>query len=166
MKRVITFSFLMILILFILTYLFFPNNAIGIYDENKNTVKEILVQNESKICIEYDHSVMKTPVRDIFHIKDNKELLLKKTEYKSFGAGLPSDVDEDIKKENGIFVKDNINQRFEKISLRVGKVANHRLIIDENKKIHLSDYIDSKDLVKIKPTSITNIKAFILERRN
>ncbi|WP_207636408.1 DUF1850 domain-containing protein [Alkaliphilus metalliredigens] len=122
--------------------------------------------NNSEAYIDYTHSVEKTPVRDVIEIKSNLIFLLKRTEYSSFGAGLPTDNLGDFKVVNGIFINSGINQELSSISLRVGRIANHSLGLEDGRQLYLKDYVDGGTLVIIRPVSVTRLQAFFIEKED
>lgn len=77
--------------------------------------------------VTYTHSVNNSPVHDIFVIREDYSIMLKKTVFSSFGAGVPYEVE---KGQNICFYKDtieidNINQPIKEYLLFVGTVADH-----------------------------------------
>lgn len=55
--------------------------------EANTIVRKTFIGEEWKLI--YTHSVQKTPVEEIFVVKNEKEFLLEKTRYQSYGVGLP-----------------------------------------------------------------------------
>lgn len=81
-------------------------------------------------AITYTHSVAQTPVTDYFTIKKH-EIWLDRTVYHDFGAGLPHSPEKGQKMThaNGQLIISGYNRRLPDFELRVGRVANHQLII-------------------------------------
>lgn len=74
------------------------------------------------LSISFVHSVQKTPVEEFLTVDDELSgLVLNSTRYHSFGVGLPfMESDGDFYQDGNDFVMDNMNRRFDNISLRTG----------------------------------------------
>lgn len=94
------------------------------------------------------HSVQKTPVYEFFKIRKDNTLSLVKTEFSSFGIGLP------YTDEGGKFaIKDDrfilkFERNFDKIPIRVSPIPQHAIIVD-NKTHPLLEFADPENLIKI-----------------
>lgn len=88
------------------------------------------VNNGSSFAIQYTHSVAQTPVTDYFIIK-NDEIWLDRTVYHDFGAGLPHSPEngQKLTQKHGQLVLEGYNQRLPQFTLRIGRVAGHKLLI-------------------------------------
>lgn len=159
----ITFLFLIVIIF--IGFIVRPVYSVKLYSEN-TTINQFIVKENSEIYIDYTHSVMKTPVRDVFEIKRNNTFLLTRTEYSSFGAGLPTENYGTIKLVDGVYINSGINKELTNISLRVGVIANHRLSFEDGRSIYLKDYVEGGSLITIKPVRISKLQAFFIEGRN
>lgn len=81
--------------------------------------------------LSFTHSVNKTPVTDYFKI-ENGHLLLYKTTFTSYGAGMPEyNPNQQVTLENGQVVISNIDTAYDTFSVFVGDSAEHMLIIDQ-----------------------------------
>lgn len=106
-------------------------NAIFLIIKQKNqTLLKIPVRDNQIFIIKYTHSVALSPVEDFFKIK-NKKIGLEKTVYMDFGAGLPHSPDSGQKMtiEKGRITISGYRQIFNKFDVRVGRIANHQLIL-------------------------------------
>ncbi|WP_158385987.1 DUF1850 domain-containing protein [Clostridium aceticum] len=146
-------------------YLIWPAYAIEI-STNDVILKTFIVASTSEIYIDYTHSVEKTSVRDVFEVRRNHTFLLTRTEYSSFGAGLPTDSFGEFKVVDGTFINSGINQELASISLRVGRIANHSLVLEDGRHISLKDYVEGGSLVIIKPVKTTRFQAFFIEKED
>jgi hypothetical protein len=123
---------------------FFPKNS----DE---PIMQLRVYPGDKFAITYIHSFNKTPVSETFLIDKDCKIVLKETEYKWQGAGLQDTCP--IRgvwgyKEGNIYISE-INDKLGKIPLRVGTIANHRLIY-KNKTIPFLNFAKGGELINIK----------------
>ncbi|MBQ7608096.1 MAG: DUF1850 domain-containing protein [Desulfovibrionaceae bacterium] len=93
-----------------------------------------LCELKDKACfsIYFSHSVAKSTVEEWFCRKD-QDLFLEKTVYHDFGAGLPHDVDsgQSMRVEDGKIVLDGFHKKLPHFTVRVGRIANHTLSIEE-----------------------------------
>ena len=94
------------------------------------------MKDEIPFTIKFIHSVQKTPVyEDLIAARDHFEL--KRTRYQSFGVGLPFLESEGIfHREGDFFIFDNMNRRFENLSLRTG-VGTQLTIFLDRRQINL-----------------------------
>jgi len=84
--------------------------------------------------LHYIHSVNKSPVEDFFIIGNNDELVLEKTVFRSFGAGVPSSPEDGgvLKVYKDRVEVTGINRRIDKLLLFVGVTAEHRFRMDND----------------------------------
>lgn len=160
----IPFITTLIILASLITFLLWPINAIKIYSGD-NTIAIYTVDIYSEIYIDYTHSAIKTPVRDVFQFEGKKTLLLTRTEYGSFGAGLPTESFGELKLVDGVFINSGINMEFKEVPLRVGAIAKHKIAFEDGGKLELLDYVEAGSLVIIKPIRITRLQAFFIEGR-
>ncbi len=87
-----------------------------------------------RFAIRYIHSVAQTPVEDHFRLKNGK-IILDKTVYHDFGAGLPHQPEgsQSMRLENGSIVITGYQKEFSSFDLRVGRVAKHTLLLPDIK---------------------------------
>lgn len=93
-----------------------------------------------KFSITYIHSVNKSPVEDQFELAEDFTILLRKSIFKSFGAGVPSNLDDGGKFEyfdDRIEVSYN-NSIIKKFILFVGVIADHHFLMN-GKDIKLNE---------------------------
>jgi len=79
--------------------------------------------------IEYRHSSDHTPVRDLFTIGDEGEIILIEESYLWYGAGLESHPDVGKTDFSGEWTRVRLHRPFPRFLLRVGEVANHVLTL-------------------------------------
>lgn len=100
--------------------------------------------------VKYVHSVNNSPVEDVFEIQKDYGIMLKKTVFLSFGAGIPYEL-EGVQvlnqKEDRIEI-DNIDRRIDKFLLRVGTIADHTLLIN-GREIRLNRLTELKQTVRL-----------------
>ena len=103
---------------------------------------------KKEFIISYTHSVNRGRVRDYYIIK-NKYIILSKTRFMSYGAGIPEPEKRQkiIETEYYIEIRD-INRKIDNLYLFVGTIANHKIEIDE-KKIELKEIFKPQENIKI-----------------
>jgi len=109
-----------------------------------------------RFSILYTHSVNKSPIEDQFIIDSEYNIMLYKSIFKSFGAGVPSTSDNEMKFE---FFKDRIevvynNRKIDKLILSTGTIADHRFII-HGKDIRLNELCDPQSSIYFSIDRIT-----------
>ena len=99
--------------------------------------------------VHYIHSVNKSPVEDFFVISSNNELILEKTVFKSFGAGVPASSDDggELKVYNDRIEVTGINRRIDNFLLFVGVTADHRFKIAKDEFYLRSISLPQRNLV-------------------
>lgn len=91
------------------------------------------VKQGDRFTIEYRHSSDHTPVRDLFTIGDEGEIVLIEESYLWYGAGLESHPDVGKTDFSGDWTRVQMHRVFPRFLLRVGEVANHVLTINSQK---------------------------------
>lgn len=154
---------LAILLSFGLFYLFQP--VVGILvSQNDRAALFFTLKPGTEWQIQYMHSVAKVPVREIFVLKDSKEMLLIRTEYSGFGAGLPTESYGSFVHENGSYTNSGLSIPMAKIPLRVGTIANHTLSADGEFHFLVSDYFEPGSLIVIQPIKTFKLRALLLNK--
>lgn len=84
--------------------------------------------------IRYIHSVNKSPVEDFFVIGESGEIILEKTVFMSFGAGVPASSDDggSLKVYDDRIEATGINRRIDNFLLFVGVTAEHRFKMERD----------------------------------
>ena len=108
--------------------------------------------------VHYLHSVEKTEVIEVFKINATNEMMLIRTEQESYGAGLPTESLGEFRKEGNRYIFDEINHVLQKVDLRVGKVAEHRIITPLGKKYRLLDFVNSGTRVSIAVKKVSRMR--------
>ena len=97
-------------------------------DDAGETLLSVPVEENATVTVAYTHSVEKTPVRDVYAVRDGG-LVMTRTEFRSFGAGLPSTVDVE-RGDDGSFVYHPPNRRTEELVVATSPIADHDLVVD------------------------------------
>ena len=141
-KKIKIIFIIMILILIVFKIFLKPQYLLIIEDKTNKKNYEFILKNK-KFSLGYTHSVMKTEAEEIFVTDDNEKIKLIRTEYKSYGVGLPFLPEEGkMKVENGKFILD-MEREFKNISMVISPIGKHYLKID-GKKYMLSGILGDK----------------------
>jgi len=97
--------------------------------------------------LQFIHSVDLLPVQDFFVYRD-EGLVLEQTRCLSFGAGLGYVGQGELKGEDGWNIIDNMDRQVGTLPLRVGTIADHRIIY-RDKEFRLARYFAPKSLVMV-----------------
>ena len=126
---IITMAFLCIL--------YFKNkNTLHIKSNNKNIIINEFDYSTDSFYIEFVHSVNKSPVKEYYKIDENKKIVLYKSVYYNFGAGVETNIYGDQKfefGEDGSLIFYDLDISFNDLSYIVGTIYDHLLyVIDKN----------------------------------
>lgn len=104
--------------------------SLSIENEEGAQLYSAPVRDGTVFALRYNHSVALSPVTDYFVVRDN-EIWLDKTVYQDFGAGLPHQPGpgQQMTARNGTIVISGFNRKLGSFQLRVGRVANHMLLL-------------------------------------
>lgn len=103
---------------------------------------------KKEFIISYTHSVNRGRVRDYYIIK-SKYIILSKTRFMSYGAGIPEPEKRQKFRETEDYIEiSDINRKIDNLYLFVGTIANHKTEIDE-KKIELKEIFKPQENIKI-----------------
>ena len=103
---------------------------------------------KKEFIISYTHSVNRGRVRDYYIIK-SKYIILSKTRFMSYGAGIPEPEKRQKFTETEDYIEiSEINRKIDNLYLFVGTIANHKIEIDE-KKIELKEIFKPQENIKI-----------------
>ncbi|MCZ9928276.1 DUF1850 domain-containing protein [Brachyspira hyodysenteriae] len=147
LKKVIICISVIVVIIALLFIPLFPRLVLNSVKNNK--VNFIFNINKKEFLISYTHSVNKGRIRDYYIINTNNDIVLDKTRFVSYGAGM-SDPQND---ENIIITDDyieinNIKKQIKDLYLFVGIVADHRIELDGN-EIKLNTLFEPQVNIKI-----------------
>ena len=116
-------------------YMAFPKGEkLVLLDSETGKIYETFAMKDgSEFAVEFIHSVNKSPVRDVFVIRDGN-IVADRTVYSAFGAGVQTEIEEGQKLEydsEGNMVVSGFNIVFDRVKYVVGTVSDHILYIQE-----------------------------------
>lgn len=101
------------------------------YSENDEVIRTFDVSEGTEFSVEFIHSVNKSPVKDVFVIRDGK-IYADRTIYATFGAGVQTEVEEGQTlgyDEEGNMIVSGFDMEFPRVNCIVGTVYDHVLEI-------------------------------------
>lgn len=104
---------------------------------------------DAEVYLDYRHSVIREPVREVFSGHPPDGFMLVRTEHRSFGAGLPTESFGSFRHDNGVYVISGIDRPFAEIPLRVTEGSQQRLSVQGSSEIILLDFFEANKLVTI-----------------
>lgn len=110
-------------------------------DETGKIYKEIPVEDLDEFEISFIHSVNKSPVTDIYQIRDG-EIYLTGNIYYNFGAGVPTEIYEGQKLsygKNGEMIISNMDTLMPDLVYIIGTVTDYYISVNNGDKICLQD---------------------------
>lgn len=110
---------------------------------------------DTRFVISYTHSVNKGRVKDFYIIGPDRTILVEKTRFSSYGAGIPEPEEgNDFTVADGYIEIGNLNRPIQELVVRVGVVANHAVEF-EGREFFLADYFKPQTAVKIEYRNIS-----------
>ena len=119
--------------------------------EGEKVLWEAAARPGDHFTIEYRHSSDHTPVRDLFRIGEDGEIVLIEESYRWFGAGLESHPDAGEIDFSGDWTRVRLNRPFPRFLLRVGKIAN-QIMTFQGRDVPLLSISKGGDSVWIRAT--------------
>lgn len=92
----------------------------------------------SEITLSWIHSVEKTPWNETYQIQHDHQLLLKRTSFQSYGAGVDHQKGE-IKMENGFIIYDNIDEYFDELTWIHSHHTKHEIKMNDETILSVTD---------------------------
>ena len=114
--------------------------ALVVEDDGGETLLSVPVEENTTVTVAYTHSVEKTPVRDVYAVRDGG-LVMTRMEFESFGAGLPSTVDVERDTDRS-FVYHPPDQRTRELIVATSRVAGHDLVVGGGGRYDLVELAD------------------------
>lgn len=136
MKRLLTGAAIVVMIA-ASVFIFFILSSPCLILKNGDTGKTLAVyriEEENEFSITFVHSVNKSPVTDVYEIR-NGDIYVVRTIYYSFGAGVQTEIEEGQALEygeDGSMIVSGFDRLMDNLSYIVGTVSDHILVINGN----------------------------------
>ncbi|KNE21443.1 DUF1850 domain-containing protein [Virgibacillus pantothenticus] len=135
--------------------------ALIFYKENTNRIEMFLpVEEGDPFQLIFTHSIHLTDVVEKYEITDKKTIRQTEISFEEFAIGMPSNAqgDEQFTYEDGKYHIKNINQTFDQIKLRNGKVVSENRLVwgdGAHYRVYLNDYVEPGAWFTLKVEDIT-----------
>ena len=107
-----------------------PDRTLVVADaDSGERLLAVPVETGAEVTLAYTHSVEKTPVRDVYVI-DGDSLRMVRTEFDSYGAGLPSGADVE-RTDDGLVAP--VDRSYDRLRVSPGSIAGHELRVGEDR---------------------------------
>ncbi len=146
--------------LFILIIASFTINVHVLVLEHYQTDKPLMVfkiEPEDEFIVKWIHSVELTPWEEIFRIDDSYEIILDRTRFKQFGAGVPDEAGNKTEIIDGYVIFSGINQKIDMIPYGISSFAEHTFVF-ENTEYKLYEMVDDGDRINFYTDKYSLIK--------
>ena len=161
MKIQIRKTYILFLAISLVILAFLPMHVLTIEAMYSNEVYLIEPFNEDDTFImKWIHSVELEPWEEWFAI-DKEGIVLQKTRFKAFGAGVPDSAGKEIYMEDDYIVFDQIDTKMPSLTYGISPLAQHTLII-KNKEYPLYKSLPADTGISINYKKIALIKYLIL----
>lgn len=118
-----------------------PPLTLVLSDADGRTVFSQPVTAGERFSVVFTHSLALSRVEEIFEVMAKPEFRLRETVYADFGAGLPHEELPGLRMEfgDGRIRLSGYDVLFQDVWLRIGYIADHRLLTPDGREIRLAD---------------------------
>lgn len=104
-----------------------------------------------RFAVAFTHSLALSSVEEVFEAVPGGRFRLVETSYGDFGAGLPHEEGpgQTMRFENGRIILEGFTAEFGELWLRIGHIANHRLIAPSGETVRLRDLDEPGRAIRI-----------------
>lgn len=146
-KFIIIISILVIL--FILSLSLIKVQALIIENVKYNTpIFTEKIQPGDEFIIKWMHSVELQPWEEIFRIDNNYSIILDRTRFKQFGAGVPDYAGNKTEIKDGYIIFSGINKEMDTLPYGISDFAKHRFVFNDQ-EIKLYEVIEDGESINI-----------------
>lgn len=113
-------------------------------------------------AIGYTHSVNKGRVKDFYQVHEGRQLMLYKTVFVSYGAGIPEPSETEgavFRVEADGYTIDGVNRLLPSLVMAVGVIADHSIIVGTN-EFFLKDFFKPQTSLKFEVRRFSLVRLF------
>jgi hypothetical protein len=122
------------------------------------------IKPDDEFTMRWMHSVELQPWEEIFRISDKYHIILDRTRFKSFGAGVPDHAGNKTEIKDGYVVFSGINREMPDLRYGISDFAKHTFYF-KNKNLKLYEILKNDEGIKIYTTSMKLIKYFYIKAK-
>ena len=119
-------------------------------ESDGQVVHRILLPDGSEIHLDYQHSVVRAPVKEVFLLAGPDSFLLVRTEHGAFGAGLPTENFGEFRQDGDRYIIGGIDRLLPEIPLRVSAGSEQTLTVPNHTETALLEFVEAGSLVIIR----------------
>ena len=121
---------------------------------DKNIKKEVSynLDKDDFFSIEFIHSVNMSPVVEYYRFDRDNNIYVYKTLYYNYGAGVPSNIENDENMtfgDDGSMIIDNIDKKIDNLSFYLSDIHDHILRINDGEAISLWEIFGKKQIINL-----------------
>jgi hypothetical protein len=164
LKKILT---IILIIAILLVPLFIEVDILTLeHYQTGNTVLFFTIEPGDEFTMKWIHSVELTPWEEIFRIDDEYNMVLDRTKFQNFGAGVPDATGTEVYIEDGYITYGGINQVMPLLPYGISAFAKH-IFIFKDREYNLYELVPDGDRINIFTESINGyglISRFICNR--
>ncbi len=115
------------------------------------------IAQKDEFIVKWIHSVELTPWEEIFRIDSENNIILDRTRFQQFGAGVPDFAGKTVEIKDGYITYGEINQKIPLLPYGISSFAKHTFIFKEN-EYELYKMVPDGDRINIYTEKISLIK--------
>jgi hypothetical protein len=154
MKKIIA---IIILILLLLTNFYSINVLTFEHFQEEEILLTFKVGEGDEFIVKWIHSVELTPWEEIFRIDSNNNIILDRTRFQQFGAGVPDFAGKTVEIKDGYITYGEINQKIPLLPYGISNFAKHTLVFNDV-EYPLYELVPDGDRINIYTENISLLK--------
>ncbi|MBG0763286.1 MAG: DUF1850 domain-containing protein [Tissierellales bacterium] len=154
MKKIIA---IIILTLLLLTSFYNINVLTFEHFQEEEILLTFKVEEGYEFIVKWIHSVELTPWEEIFRIDSNNNIILDRTRFQQFGAGVPDFAGKTVEIKDGYITYGEINQKIPLLPYGISNFAKHTLVFNDV-EYPLYELVPDGDRINIYTENISLLK--------
>jgi hypothetical protein len=148
---------IIILILLLLTSFYNINVLTFEHFQEEDILFMFKVGEGDEFIVKWIHSVELTPWEEIFRIDSNNNIILDRTRFQQFGAGVPDFAGKTVEIKDGYITYGEINQKIPLLPYGISNFAKHTLVFNDV-EYPLYELVPDGDRINIYTENISLLK--------
>ncbi|MDM8534516.1 DUF1850 domain-containing protein [Clostridiaceae bacterium HSG29] len=153
-----------ILLILLITMLFTVNiNVLVLYHyQAEKPIMIYKIETNDEFTVKWIHSVELTPWEEIFRIDNNYNIILDRTRFQQFGAGVPDSAGTKTEIKDGYITFSGIDRKIDMIPYGISNFAKHTFIF-KNKEYKLYEIVSDGDRINFYTDKYNLLKYLLLK---
>lgn len=148
---------IIILTLLLLTNFYNMNVLTFEHFQEEEILLTFKVEEGDEFIVKWIHSVELTPWEEIFRIDSNNNIILDRTRFQQFGAGVPDFAGKTVEIKDGYITYGEINQKIPLLPYGISNFAKHTLVFNDV-EYPLYELVPDGDRINIYTEKISLLK--------